>query len=592
MKRFLSIFLLSIVAIASFAIPDNIKEIADLREAADSLHSIGRTDSAVIVGQRAINLAEKSGDLNQMVGTHSAQGVFLRSLGRVDEALKSYEAALEIITSGKFRENPDQEAIEEIASLYINLAVLNLDTQHKEQAAKHAQLSGEWIAKSDDPELRSMIYGVVGSVLTGCGSLDEAMHFQELAYKDALESDDKEAAFRASAYAMLAADRLGKKAEAGKWRKNCQQLLPEIESSTAKLMYYQSECSICLKNGDNKGSLEWFDKILHADGIDMFPFVKYDCYNNMHIAYSALGDYKNAYSTLLQSNELRDSLWQEEKAESLRDLTVKYETKETELALVRSEAKRANTLMWLFAAAGLLLIAVICFVVYADRQRRNRMRKEMEFAALKEDIGRQLTQQYVEGLENERKRMSHELHDGVCNDLLAIQMNITGGKPIESTASLIDSCRESVRRISHELMPPEFSYASIEEVVRFFVAKQARANEGKIELSFTSSLQDGMLWQQVPDVVSLEVYRIIQEAVGNAIKHSGASEIEVALELSGSQLNGIVRDNGTFKYNGKSGSRKGLGLESIVRRAKSVNGTAEISSDEKSYTEVRFSIKL
>lgn len=585
LQLFLIICLLT--SLTAFSDSGSIAEIAGLREAADSLHSIGRTDSAAIVGRRAIELAEKSGDLTQIVGTRSAQGVFLRSLGRIDEALESYEGALEIITSGKFRENPDQEAIEEIASLYINLSVLNLDTQHKEQAVKHATLAGEWIAKSSDPELRSTIYGVVGSVLTGCGEPEKALQYQELAYKDAMESGDREAAFRAAAYAMLASDRIGNKGTADDWRRKCQALLPEIESSMARLVYYQAECSINLKAGDNKGALRWFDEILKTDGIDNLTFVKFDCYNNMHIAYSALGDYRNAYSTLLQSNELRDSIWQEEKDESLRDLTVKYETKETELALAQSESRRANTLMWLFAALGLLLLGAIAFIVYAGRQRRIRMKKELEFATLRADIGRQLTNQYIEGLENERKRIARELHDGVCNDLLAIQMSITDGNSTDNTASLLNACRESVRRISHELMPPEFAYASLDEVVRFFVKKQAEAYRGKIDISYSSSAH-GSGWEDVSDSVSLEIYRIVQEAVGNAVKHSGCHSIQVDLFLEDATLGLTVADDGSFTAH----RDKGIGLDSIRRRAESVGGRVIIVPGENGGTQVRLTVEI
>ncbi|MDE6577662.1 MAG: hypothetical protein K2J82_02120 [Muribaculaceae bacterium] len=561
-------------------------ELVRLREAADSLHNIGRTDSAVIVGAEAIRLAEKSGNPTQIVGTHAAQGVFLRSLGKVDEALESYDKALAIVTSGTFREKPDAEAIEEIASLYINLAVLNLDTQHKEQAAKNALLSGEWAAKSEDPELRSTIYGVVGSVLTGCGNLAEARRYQDLAYKDAILSGDKEAAFRAASYTMLLTDRLGEKSEAARWREKCGELLPEVESMMARLVYYQAECSICLKNDDRRGALKWFDKILEMKDIDHLPFVKFDCYNNMHIAYSSLGDYKNAYDILLKSNELRDSLWEKEKTESLRDLTVKYETKETELALAQSEAKRAGTLMWLFAALGLLLVGVILFVVYAGRQRRRRLQKEIEYANLRADIGRQLTVQYVEGLENERSRMSRELHDGVCNDLLAIQMNMRNGAPSETTAEMIDACRESVRRISHELMPPEFSYATIDEVVRFFVAKQSEANGDRVKLEYTSSAS-GADWEDVSDEVALEVYRILQEGVGNAVKHSGATRIEVSLRLDGGSLEAAIHDNGVYKSNG----RRGIGLDSMKRRAASIRGTLNVESLAEGGTMVRLTVK-
>ncbi len=572
---FISIFSVSFASEAIF------ERIGALREAADSLHSIGMTDSAAVVGREAILLAEKSGDPTQIVGTHAAQGVFLRSLGKVKEALESYETALEVVTSGKFRENPDQEAIEEIASLYINLAVLNLDTSNKEEAAANAVFSAEWIAKSKDPELRSTVYGVVGSVLTGCGKLDDAGRYQSLAYKDALTSGDDEAALRAAAYTMLVADRQGRKNEAQQWREKCKELLPKVDAIMAKLVYYQAECSISLKGNDSGGALHWFDEILDLDGIDNLPFVKYDCYNNMHIAYADLGDYENAYSTLMKSTEIRDSLWEQEKMESLQDLNVKYQTKEAELALSQSETRRMRTLAWLFAAVGLLLLGVVAFIIYWNRERRRRMEKEIEFANLREETNRELTRQYIEGLENERRRMSRELHDGVCNDLLAIQMNMKNGKPAEQTASLINNCRESVRRISHELMPPEFAYADLDEVVRFFVAKQGESNSGKIAMSYSSS-SSGVDWASVPDTVSLEVYRIIQEAVGNAVKHSGATEITVSLTLADGVIEAVVSDNG--HYSAPKG--RGIGLESMKKRANSINGVITIDSMPESGTRV------
>lgn len=573
-------------AMAAAATPQE-AEIARLLECADSLHSIGRTDTAVVVGETAIRLAEASGDPLLTVGAHSAQGVYLRSLGRIDDALASYDRALEIVTSGQFRENPNQDAIEEIASLYINLAVLNLDMQNKGDAVKNAELSGEWIEKSDDPELRSTIFGVVGSVLTGSGEYEKAGKYQAAAYRDAIRSNNKDAAFRAAAYGMLVADRTGNKPEAQAWRERCESLLPEISATMTKMVYYQAECSICLKNDDKKGAIVWFDKILSLDGIENLPFVRFDCYNNMHLAYAGLGDYKKAYETLLESNDLRDTLWHQEKDNSLRELTVKYETKETQLALAQSEARRARTLMWLFASAGVLLIVVGGFIIYAGRQRRRRMQREVEFANLRADVGRQLTQQYVEGLENERARMARELHDGVCNDLLAIQMNMSSGQPADSTARLIESCRESVRRISHELMPPEFSYATLDEVVRFYMTKQADAHRDKINITYHSSAT-GVEWSDIADDMALEVYRIIQESVGNAVKHSGARDIHVELVLNNRMLDAIISDNGTYK----SSSRKGLGLDSISRRAKAISGRLTINTCPPEGTEVHLHVKI
>lgn len=566
MKHLLASLLILSFALVAKAQGDD--ELIHLFEVADSLHSVGRTDSAVVVGEDIIALAVKSENPTYQVAAYSAQGVYLRSLGRIDEALDAYCRGLEIVTSGKFRENPDQDAIDEIASLYINLAVLNLDMQSKDDAARNAEFAGKWVERSDDIDLRSTIFGVAGSVLTGCGKLDVAMQYQDKAYSNALKADNKEAAFRAAAYAMLCADHSGDKPAAQQWRDRCRQLMPEITSPMALLVYYQAECSISLKAGDHRNAITFFDKILNLDGIANLPFVQFDCYNNLHRSYAAIGDYRKAYSSLLKGNELRDTLWQQEKAESLQELTVKYETKETELALAQSEARRASTLMWLFAALGLLLVAAILFVAYAGRQRRRRLQNEMEFARLRADVSRQ----YVEGLENERRRMASELHDGVCNDLLAIKMSIGGGQSPADAAALIETCRESVRRISHELMPPEFAYATLDEVIRFFVNGQAEAAKPKTAITYASSIT-GSRWEDIPDTVSLEIYRIVQEAVGNAVKHSGATTIAVQLTVAEGRLTLSVTDNGTFHQ----GSKRGVGLDSIRRRAAAIGGKVTIT---------------
>ena len=573
MKQFLTLLLLLLIPVCADALPKENTELERLRNVADSLHGAGRTDSAVVVGSEAIALARKGGNPAMLVGTLSSQGVFLRSLGRIDEALQSYDEALKIVTSAGFRNHIDAEAIEETATLYINLAVLNLDMQHKDEAVRHAEQAGAWAGRSKDPGLKSMLYGVAGNVLLSCGKVERSMHFQREAYAYSLQTGDKEAAFRAAAYAMLSAACIPDKAEAQAWRGKCRELMPEVPATMARLVYYQAECSICFKQNDLKGALAFFNEILKLDGIDRLPFVLFDCYNNMHAAYAGLGDYRNAYNTLLKGNALRDSIWEQQKAESLRELTVKYETKEKELALAQSEVGRARLLMWLLVAAVLLLGVVFAFVVYVSRQRRRRMAREVEFSRLRADIGRRLTEQYVKGLENERERMARELHDGICNDLSGLSMNLAKGVSPTAAAQLLEGCRESVRRISHELMPPEFAYATLEEVVRYHLYKQREAYAGRVGIVYTASKG---AWEKISDGTALEVYRIVQEAVGNALKHSGASVVTVDMQLEGTRLELTVEDDGRYAPTG----RRGIGQASMKRRAAAVGGHLAFSAGE------------
>ena len=73
--------------------------------------------------------------------------------------------------------------------------------------------------------------------------------------------------------------------------------------------------------------------------------------------------------------------------------------------------------------------------------------------------------------------------------------------------------------------------------------------------------------------MSLEIYRIVQEAVGNAVKHSGATTIAVQLTVAEGRLTLSVTDNGTFHQ----GSKRGVGLDSIRRRAAAIGGKVTIT---------------
>lgn len=287
-----------------------------------------------------------------------------------------------------------------------------------------------------------------------------------------------------------------------------------------------------------------------------------DIYEDLKKISETSGRYKEAAAYGDSIRQLEHQRYDMQLAESVKDSEAKYKTQETALALSRSEARRATTLAWFIGVAALFLLSSAIFMFYAAKQRRRRMAREVEFAKLRADIGRQLTRQYIEGLENERSRMANELHDGVCNDLLAVQMQLP-----DDQARMLDACRESVRRISHELMPPEFAYANIDEVIRYFVNKQS----GSPRVEYFSSASD---WSEVPDATALEIYRIVQEAVGNALKHSGAALITVDMNLSRGLLRVEIRDDGKYNTSGK----RGQGLGSMRRRASSINGDLMIEN--------------
>lgn len=537
-----------------------------LRQKADALHAEGKNDSAVIVAEKALAEAVVNGDTTAIVGLNSSLGVYLRTMGKLDEALKHYGEAMKLCTTEAYKRRAGEDARQEAAVLYLNLATLHIDMQHKEQAAYYARLCADWAARCTDRGFKSQVMSQNGLVLLMCGDNKEAARQLSAAYSNAVAAGQQASALSAAAYMVAVTDRLNDKAAETLWRSRCRELEGKVADTMTLIAYYQILCGVEMNRQDWNAAIALFDKILSVKGVDKMPFVVYDCYNNMHDAWAKLGQWRKAYDCLGRAVTLKDSLFEAEKAESMRDLTVKYQSKEKELALARSEAALSQTRMHIAVGVLAAFFCAVFVLFYIQRQRRKAKEREAEFARLKADTDRRLTQRYIEGLESERGRLAKELHDGVCNDLYTVQLRMAQGTcDMAEQAGMISACREQVRRVSHELMPPEFSYADICIVIDDYLQRAGEASG--CEVSFTATPDDAD-WAAVPDATALEMYRIVQEAVTNAVKHSGAASIDVALDMQENGLSLTVTDDGTPAE--RSGT--GIGKRTMRQRAEAVGG--------------------
>lgn len=587
--------LLSVIIAA--AVPSALAagELDDLRQRADALHAAGKNDSAMIVAEEALRVAEDAGDTTALIGVHSSLGVYLRTQGKLDEALKHYNAALKMCTTEAFKRKAGEEARQEAAVLYLNLATLHVDMKHKNEALYYARLSENWGAKCADKELKSQLFAQNGLIFMMCGDDASASRLLSSAYGLAAETGRHGAALSAAAYMVALSDRKGDAKAEALWRGRCRRIEVKVSDTMTLMAYYQILCGVEMNHGRWREAITLFDKILSLDGVEGMPFVVYDCYNNMHEAWARLGEWRKAYDCLGKAAALKDSLYEKDKAESLGDLTVKYQTKEKELALVNSEARLLRTRMYMAVAALVVLVCAVLVSLYVHSQRRKAREREAEFARLKADTDRRLTMRYIDGLETERERLAKELHDGVCNDLYTVELLLaanplqtsrkgTDGEPSEnvdaaqgslsaveglggtsSAGKMLAACREQVRRVSHELMPPEFKYADISMVLDDYIGRMAAA--AGCEVVFTA-VPDTADWTAVPDAAALEIYRIAQEAVANAVKHSGAHYVDVTLDEDGGDVILTIADDGEpAKTRGA-----GIGRRTMRQRAEAVGG--------------------
>lgn len=246
-------------------------------------------------------------------------------------------------------------------------------------------------------------------------------------------------------------------------------------------------------------------------------------------------------------------------------MSVKYDTKEKELEIARLNQvqleQKAQTMRWIIATTVVVFVFLLFILYYI--LRRKRIKKEEEL---------KLAQSYIDGLERERTRLAKDLHDGVCNDLLGIGMQMQclppTGEAKQELLGMLEQVRSDVRSISHELMPPKFLHATLAETVEAYVERLAVPPS--VQLAFSRE-NEGMEWQQVSEQVAYEVYRILQELLSNVLKHSGATEIYVNLSLQEQLLTLQITNNGkNYSDNGEAGT--GIGLTTIRERAKTVGG--------------------
>lgn len=588
MKRCLLLIILSATLQAPHAAAD--RETQRLQTQADALHAKGQTDSAITVARRMLTRATELRDTASAVGAGSALGVYLRSQGRLEEALKSYDNALRLVTTPSFARRADERACEEAAVLYMNLATLHVDMQNKTQAVDCARKSEAWAARCPDAPALAGIHMGNASVFLMCKETEAATRGFSKAAALAEQADDYETALGARSYLAYVLRMSGREKEAARCERRAEALLPHVGSVTARAMYYQLQFVGEMNGGRYREAIATGRKALALPGIKGFPFIVYDFYNNMHEAYARLGNYRQAYETLVKAGNVRDSLFEREKAESLRELTVRYETREKELALAEEKARRAAELsayrLRMGATGGAFAVCVAAFVFFLQRQRmrtaRARLRAELsekEYMQLRHDTTKRLTSRYLEGLEGERARLSAELHDGICNDLLAIEMQMAAaGGQSGKWRDMLEKTRESVRKVSHELLPPEFREASLDEVLADYLHTVSEGNACRI--NYTSHAESPDAFERMAPATALEVYRIVQEAVGNAMKHAGASRIDVDILLENGRLALSVSDDGRNREE----SGRGIGLRTMKKRAEAVGGSLQLTRTEQGST--------
>src|SRR5579863_631187 len=189
--------------------------------------------------------------------------------------------------------------------------------------------------------------------------------------------------------------------------------------------------------------------------------------------------------------------------------------------------------------------------------------------------------------ENERLRLSHELHDQAGQSLIAaiLELNeidsLTSGPAHERLHLMrkrMEEMGKTLHRIAWELRPPSIHELGLRKALSSYIAEWSEQSGTEADFHCDDPKLD-----EVPDEIATTVYRIVQEGLTNIIKHAEhPADVSVVIRRPDATLQLIIEDNGCgFEVGApgaKSGKRRGLGLEGMRERLSLIGGTLEVES--------------
>ena len=204
--------------------------------------------------------------------------------------------------------------------------------------------------------------------------------------------------------------------------------------------------------------------------------------------------------------------------------------------------------------------------------------------------------------ENERNRISHDLHDGLGQTIAAASLymnyldlelkNQIDKKThliFKKGQKLIMNATQEARVISHNFMPRTLEAYGLEDAIQSLLRQYDNINKAT-ELKLNSNIKN----YRFDGRVELAIFRIIQELLSNSLKHARATNIMVILNLSGDRLFIEVSDDGIGfdKKNVDQDKKKGIGLTGLKERIIALDGNLTIKSSRENGTSIHIIIKV
>jgi len=301
------------------------------------------------------------------------------------------------------------------------------------------------------------------------------------------------------------------------------------------------------------------------------------------------GDLKNHDYYKRLSIELSEMFFSEKMQRNVQTLDKKFDTekKEQQLKLQQATIRQKSTLNYVLigSTVALLIISLLSYRTYTQKRKL----QQQKITELENEKLLLATQSILKGQEDERSRMAKDLHDGLGGLLSGVKLQLGAmkgnlilseemGKTFNNALGKLDESISEMRRVAHNLMPEALMKLGLQQALQDYCEG---LSEGQ---PFVINSQFHGLEKRMDAATEVVVYRIVQELLNNAVKHSGASTILAQVMRQENNLTITVEDDG--KGFDKEAVVQGAGLKNIRSRVDYLKGQLDIQTKDGKGTSV------
>ncbi len=543
-------------------------------------------DSAIIEGNKALLLARKNTDSISVAEIKRHIGVANYFSGKYDIAATNYYESVAIL------EKADDK--KKLAPVYNELGKLYRKTRDLDKAMENYEKAFAIFKQLNDSTGISMILNESGVVYEYKADYKEALNRYTASLNLAeLRGDSLSVSYAVSNIAGIYV--IEKKyTEAEKNLLRALNIRRILKDSFAMALTY-SDLGVAMNGKGDYGKATTY-LLLSNKMAEALQYVELQSNNYTELASVAQreGNYQEAYEYYLKRSYLRDSLYAMEKTKQIAELNTKYESAKKEQQ-IQQQHNRIRMQNFLFIGIGGLVL--LTGLLINSQYRRNKLRRE---AQMKTELMRQqemAVKAVIEAEENERQRIAKDLHDGVGQMMSAAKMNLSAfesevkfaneeqKQSLEKVIQLVDESCKEVRTVSHIMMPNALLKKNLAAAIRDFVDK---LNNRILQAHVHTEGLDERMDSNIETVL----YRVVQECVHNAIKHAGATTLDISLIRDKDGISGTIEDNGKGFDVADKENFEGIGLKNITTRIEYLKGTVDFDSAPGRGTVVAFHVPL